>query len=120
MPLLGAGWPVWRFLGLFLGELPQVRLPLRRVLVLGPGQGRSLFLGYLRLSLGPHCLGLRGFLPGPLGLRPDLFGLPRRLAPGVAAHAAEHHDAGDLPDKSRDNRLLEFSALTAHLPGLGP
>lgn len=120
MPLSGAGWPVWRGLGLFLGDLPQVRLPLRLVLVLGPGQGRSLFLGYLRLSLGPHCLGLRGFLPGPLGLRPDLFGLPRRLAPGVAAHAAEHHDAGDLPDKSHDNRLLEFSALTAHLPGLGP
>jgi hypothetical protein len=52
MPLSGAGWPVWRGLGLFLGDLPQVRLPLRLVLVLGPGQGRSLFLGYLRLSLG--------------------------------------------------------------------
>jgi hypothetical protein len=76
VPLSGAGWPVWRGLGLFLGDLPQVRLPLRLVLVLGPGQGRSLFLGYLRLSLGPHCLGLRGFLPGPLGLRPDPFGLP--------------------------------------------
>jgi hypothetical protein len=116
MPLSGAGWPVWRGLGLFLGDLPQVRLPLRLVLVLGPGQGRSLFPGYLRLSLGPHCLGLRG----SLGLHPDPFGLPRRLAPGVAAHAAERHDAGDLPDKSHDNRLLEFSALTAHLPGPGP
>jgi hypothetical protein len=37
----------------------------------------------------------------------------------VAAHA-EHHDAGDLPAKSHDNRLLVFSALTAHLPGPGP
>ncbi len=35
MPLSGAGWPVWRGLGLFLGDLPQVRLPLRLVLVLG-------------------------------------------------------------------------------------
>ena len=119
MPLLGAGWFVWRGLGLFLGDLPQVRLPLRLVLVQGPGQGRSLFLGYLRLSLGLHCLGLRGFLPVPVGLRPVPFGLPRWLAPGVAAHA-EHHDAGDLPAKSHDNRLLVFSALTAHLPGPGP
>ena len=39
MPLLGAGWFVWRGLGLFLGDLPQVRLPLRLVLVQGPGQG---------------------------------------------------------------------------------
>jgi hypothetical protein len=72
MPLSGAGWPVWRGLGLFLGDLPQVRLPLRLVLVLGPGQGRSLFPGHLRLSLSPHCLGLRG----SLGLHPDPFGLP--------------------------------------------
>ena len=72
MPLSGAGWPVWRGLGLFLGDLPQVRLPLRLVLVLGPDQGRSLFLGHLRLSLGPHCPALRG----SLGLRPDPFGLP--------------------------------------------
>jgi hypothetical protein len=70
----------------------------------GPGECRGLFFGHLRLSLDPHGLGLRGFFPGSLGLRPGLFGIPRRLAPGVAAHAAEHHDAGDLPDKSHDDR----------------
>ena len=51
MPLSGAGWPVRHGLGLFLGDLPQVRLPLRLVLVQGPGQGRSLFLSHLRLGL---------------------------------------------------------------------
>src|SRR5690349_1807990 len=116
MPLSGAGWPVWRGLGLFLGDLPQIRLPLRLVLVLALGQGRSLFLSYLRLSLGPHGLGLRGFPPALSAFAPDPFSLPRRLAPDVAAHAAEHDDAGDLPAKSHDNRLVEFSALTAHLP----
>src|SRR5215469_2132397 len=50
MPLSGAGWPVWHGLGLFLGDLPQVRLPLRLVLVQDPGQGRGLFPGHLRLA----------------------------------------------------------------------
>ena len=65
MPVSGAWWrPLRHGLGLFLGDLPQVRLPVCFVLVQGPGQGRGLFLGHLRLSLGPHILGLRGFLPG--------------------------------------------------------
>ena len=81
MPLSGAGWPLWYGFGLFFGDLPQVCLLVRLVLVRGPGQCRGLFPGHLRLSVGPHGLGLRGFLPGPLGLRPSPFGLPRRLAP---------------------------------------
>ena len=40
---------------------------MRLVLVQGPGECRGLFLGHLRLSLDPHGLGLRGFLPGSLG-----------------------------------------------------
>ena len=76
MPLSGAGWLVGHGLGLSYSDFVQVGLPLRLVLVRGPGQGRSLFLGYLRLSLGPHGLSLRGFLPGRLGLRPGPFGLP--------------------------------------------
>jgi hypothetical protein len=82
VPLSGGRWrPIWHGLGLFLGDLPQVRLAVRLVLVQGPGECRGLFLGHLRLSLGPHTLGLRGFFPGSLGLRPGPFGLPRRLAP---------------------------------------
>ena len=49
---------------------------MRLVLVQGPGECRDLFLGHLRLSVGPHGLDLRGFLPYPLGLRPGPFGLP--------------------------------------------
>jgi hypothetical protein len=41
MPPSGAGWPVWDGLSLFLGDLPQVRLPLRLVLVQGPGQAAA-------------------------------------------------------------------------------
>ena len=89
MPLSQVWWPLRHGFGLFLGDLPQVSLPVRLVLVQGPGECRGLFSGHLCLSLGPHGLGLRGLLLGPLGLRPGPFGLPRRLAPGVAAHAAE-------------------------------
>ena len=44
---------------LFLGDLPQVSLPVRLVLVQGPGECRGLFPGHLCLSLGPHGLGLQ-------------------------------------------------------------
>ena len=104
----------------FFGDLPQVSLPVRLVLVQGPGECRGLFPGHLCLSLGPHGLGLRGLLLGPLGLRPGPFGLPRRLAPGVAAHAAEHRGAGGIADKPYDDRLLGFGALTGAPAGSGP
>jgi hypothetical protein len=76
VPLSGAWWPLWHGLGLFLGDLAQVRLPVRLVLVQGPGECRGLFLGHLRLSLGPHGLGLRGFLPGSFGGRPARSAFP--------------------------------------------
>src|SRR5215468_11507828 len=118
MPLSGGWWPLRHGLGLFLGDLPQVRLPVCLVLVHGPGEGGGLLLGHLRLSLGPHGLGLRGLRPGSFGLRLGPFGLPRRLAPGVAAYAAGLYALGDLPDKSHDDRLLGFGAF-ASAPG-GP
>lgn len=71
-----SGGPLRRGLGLFLGDLPRVRLPVRLVLVQGPGECRSLFLGHLRLSLGPRGLGLRRFLLGPLGPRPGPSAFP--------------------------------------------
>ena len=91
MPRSEVGWPVPRHgLGLFLGDLLQVCLPVRLVLVQGPGDRCGLLSTYLRLSLGQLSLGLRG---------PCL-----RIAPAVAAHAAERHDAGGPPDKSHDDR----------------
>ena len=61
MPLSGVWWPLRHGLGLFLGDLPQVRLPVRLVLVQGPGECRGLFLGHLCLSLGPHGLACAAF-----------------------------------------------------------
>ena len=43
MPLSGVWWPLRHGLGLFLGDLPEVRLPVRLVLVQGPGECRGLF-----------------------------------------------------------------------------
>ena len=60
MPLSQVWWPLRHGLGLFLGDLPQVSLPVRLVLVQGAGECRGLFPGHLCLSLGPHGLGLRG------------------------------------------------------------
>ena len=76
MPLSQVWWPLRHGLGLFLGDLPQVSLPVRLVLVQGPGECRGLFPGHLCLSLGPHGLGLRGLLLGPLGLRPARSAFP--------------------------------------------
>ena len=52
MPLSQVWWPLRHGLGLFLGDLPQVSLPVRLVLVQGPGECRGLFPGHLCLSLG--------------------------------------------------------------------
>ena len=53
MPLSGAGWPVRHGLGLglFFSDLVQVRLPVRLVLMQGPGDCRGLLLSHLRLGL---------------------------------------------------------------------
>src|SRR5215470_3721379 len=40
MLLSGVWWPLRHGLGLFLGDLPQARLPVRLVLVQGPGECR--------------------------------------------------------------------------------
>jgi hypothetical protein len=56
----GVGWPVPQYgLGLFLGDLPQVCLPVRLVLVRGPGDRSGLLLSHCGLddvvpSLGHH------------------------------------------------------------------
>ena len=70
MPQSEVWWPLRHGLGLLLGDLSQVRLPVLLVFVQGPGDRRGLFLSHLRLSLGPYGLGLRGLLLGPVGLRP--------------------------------------------------
>jgi hypothetical protein len=57
------------------------------VLVQGPGECLGLFLGHLRLSLGPHGLGLRGFLPGSFGGRPARSAFVRPVRPSPAARA---------------------------------
>ena len=91
MPPSGVGWPVPRHrLGLLLCDLLQICSPVRLVFVQGPGDRCGLLSSHLRLSLGQLSLGLRG---------------PRlRIAPAVAAHAAERQDAGGPPDKSHDDR----------------
>jgi hypothetical protein len=53
-------------LGLLLSDLLQVCMPVRLILVQGPGDCRRLLLSYLRLSLGQPGLGPGG--PGPCGL----------------------------------------------------
>jgi hypothetical protein len=41
VPLSGVWWPLRHGLGLFLGDLPQVRLPVRLVLLQSPGECRG-------------------------------------------------------------------------------
>ena len=77
MPLSEVWWPLRHGLGLLLGDLSQVRLPVRLVLVQGPGDCRGLFLGHLRLSLGPYGLSLRG-----LFLALSAFARTRSAFPG--------------------------------------
>ncbi len=68
MPPSGVGWPRPRQgLGLFLGDLLQVRLPVLLVLLQGLADCRGLLLSHPRLSLGQPGLGLRGLLLGSCG-----------------------------------------------------
>ena len=71
MPPSGARWPVRHGLGLSFSDFVQVRLPVRLVLMEGPGDCRGLLLSHLRLSLSQLGLGL--------------FGLRLRPVPGVLA-----------------------------------
>src|SRR5271165_6543778 len=92
----GLGWPVRHGLGLFLGDLLQVRLPVRLVLLQSPGDCRVLLLSDLRFGLGPLGLCPFGLCLGPC-LRVSPCGLRRRVGSGMFAHdsllasTAVHH-----------------------------
>ena len=65
MPPSAVGWPVPRNgLGLFLGDLLQVCLPVRLVLVQGSGDHFALLLSHLRLSLDQPARAFAAFACG--------------------------------------------------------
>jgi hypothetical protein len=78
-------------LGLLLSDLLQVCMPVRLILVQGPGDCRRLLLSYLRLSLGQPGLGEPGLGPGgpgPCGLGCDPFRPASLTPPSVTMLAA--------------------------------
>ena len=102
----GAGSGTTVGLGLLLGDLLQVCMPVRLILVQGPGDSRRMLLSYLAR---PRAARPRPWRPGPLRPWPV-------TRSGRVAHAAERSDARGSPDKSHDDCPL---APDLHNPPIG-